>query len=71
MTLRDYYQSLPTKQTPPRTKFIRKLMETCDVQDTTVRKWVSGDAVPDDPDHRFIISRLTGIPESELFPKCK
>lgn len=70
MTLKEYYDGLPEK-TAPKSDFIRKVTRACGVTPCTVRNWIKGSFTPDDPDNRSLISRLTHIPESELFPKCK
>lgn len=69
MTLASYYDNLE-KPTPPKTAFLRKLVEKTGKDIATVRLWVKKDnpTVPREESDRLIISELTGIPTSELWP---
>lgn len=69
MTLREYYQSLPSRPVPPKTKLVRDIMSNCGVEAITARAWLKGQNIPSNPEHRAIISRMTGIPEDELFQR--
>lgn len=69
-TLNDYYKNLPPR-TSPKTEFVKELVATCNVDPHTAKLWVMGKCTPGNPDHRRLISKVTGIPEEELFPKLK
>jgi len=66
MTLTGYYEGLPTA-TAPKTEFVKKIAEKCNVNEATVRLWVKGKTKPDNPDHVEILSIETGIEKEELF----
>ena len=68
MNISEFYEDLP-KQTSPKTIFITVLKRECKVDAYTARNWVKMRAIPKNPDHREVISRLTGIPVEELFKK--
>ena len=68
MTLTEYYNSLPPR-TSPKTEFVKEIVATCNVDITTAKYWVAGRTTPGNPEHRRILSSVTGIPEEELFPK--
>lgn len=68
MTLAEYYDQLPPR-TSPKSDFVREIMATCGVENVTVRQWVKGKSAPSKEEHRRILSKVTGIPEEELFPK--
>lgn len=68
MTLSEFYDNLPPR-TAPKADFIREIMATCGVEQITAKNWVKGKFIPVNPDHRRILSKATGIPEEELFPK--
>ncbi|MBD5294888.1 MAG: helix-turn-helix transcriptional regulator [Bacteroides sp.] len=66
MTLKEKYNSLPSRAKSPKAQFIEDLAEKCKTSPTTVRLWVGGrrpDAL-----RRSVISEYLGIPEEELFP---
>lgn len=67
-TLNDYYESLPPR-TSPKTEFVKEIVATCNVDLNTAKLWVRGKTTPSNPEHRRILSKVTGIPEEELFPK--
>lgn len=64
--LLKYYNSLP-KRTCPKTDFVRSVMQECEVSFPTVMNWISGKTRPLDNSHIGVLSRLTGIPEKEIF----
>lgn len=68
MTIVDYYQNLP-KATNPKAEFVRDIVINCDVSEITVRQWLCGRFIPLDKNHREYLSKKTGIPVEELFPK--
>lgn len=65
-TLFDFYENLP-KATSPKTEFIRKVAERCDLEEGTVRLWVKDKTKPKDPKHLEILSEETNIPVNKLF----
>ncbi|MBR6269830.1 MAG: hypothetical protein IKR30_04575 [Bacteroidales bacterium] len=67
-SLAEYYESLPPR-TSPKTEFVKELVAVCNVDLNTAKLWVRGKTTPSNPEHRRIMSRVTGIPEEELFPK--
>lgn len=64
--LLNFYNSLP-KRTCPKTEFVRSVMMECKVSFPTVMNWISGKTKPQDNRHIEALSRLTGIPEKEIF----
>jgi len=68
MTIADYYRNLP-KATNPKAEFVRDIVINCNVSEITVRQWLNGRFVPYEKEHREYLSKKTGIPEEELFPK--
>lgn len=68
MTLREYYSGL-TREVPPKTRLVKEIMRSCSVEMVTVRKWLSGESVPQNPEHVKRISDITGIPAEELFER--
>lgn len=69
-SLADYYDNLPPR-TAPKAEFLREIVATCNVDLNTAKLWVRGKTTPGNPDHRRLLSKVTGIPEEELFPKLK
>ena len=67
-TLNDYYESLPPR-TSPKAEFVKEIVAVCNVDLNTAKLWVRGKTTPSNPEHRRILSKVTGIPEEELFPK--
>ena len=70
MTLAEYYDKLPPR-TAPKADFVREIIAVCGVEKDTAKLWVRGKTTPINPDHRRMLSKATGIPEEELFPKLK
>ena len=70
MNLSEYYEALPPRQSP-KTEFVKEIVATCNVDLNTAKLWVRGKTTPSNPDHRRLLSKVTGIPEEELFPKLK
>lgn len=68
MTLKEYYDNLPG-QSAPKADFVREIVATCGVEQVTAKFWVKGKTTPSNPEHRRILSTVTGIPEEQLFPK--
>ncbi len=66
MTLADYYHNLETP-TPPKTAFIRRIAERCQVDAYTVRLWISGRCKPSRDEYLDVLSEETLIPKEELF----
>lgn len=71
MTIVEFYQSLPSKAVNPRAEFVRDIVINCNVSEITVRQWMNGRFRPGDIAHCEYISRKTGIPVDELFPKMQ
>lgn len=70
MTLKEFYDQLPGRSAP-KADFVREIVATCGVEHVTAKFWVKGKTTPSNPDHRRLLSKVTGIPEEELFPKLK
>lgn len=68
MTLKEFYDKLPG-QSAPKADFVREIVAACGVEQVTAKFWVKGKTIPSNPEHRRILSKVTGIPEEELFPK--
>ena len=66
MTLKDYYESLP-KTTSPKTEFLKRVVDECGVSFGTAINWAKRGMHPADETHLPTLSKLTGIPEEELF----
>jgi len=64
--LLNFYNSLP-KRTCPKTEFVRSVMTECNVSFPTVMNWISGKTKPFDSSHVEVLSKLTGIPQNEIF----
>lgn len=64
MTLKDYYESIQD----PKKLFIDKISSETMTSVSTIYKWISGEIIPP-PIKKRIISEITGISESELFPE--
>jgi hypothetical protein len=67
-SLAEYYEGLPPR-TSPKTEFVKEIVASCNVDQCTVKQWIRGKATPANPDHRRLLSKVTGIPEEELVPK--
>ncbi len=68
LTLADYYQAIPDIRITPRFQFLEKIMEKCEVNESTARNWVAMRSRPQKESHYRILSELTGIPAENLFP---
>lgn len=66
MTLKDYFESLPKRETPRKT-LIDNIINECGVTSQTARNWCIYGIKPKDFRHVRILSRLTGIREEELW----
>lgn len=66
LTLRGYYDGLPTSVNP-KTKFINEVIFKTGVSANTVRNWVRYGMRPTDPNHVKVLVELTGIPEENLW----
>lgn len=64
--LKDYYYSLPSNVSP-KTQFINKVALECKVSHNAVRGWIFSGRKPSNPEHIAIISKITGIEQSQLF----
>ena len=67
MTFFEYYQSLKN-QPSPAAEFVRDIASLCQRKEITVRKWLAGDANPDQHLQQKI-AEIIGIPAKKLFPK--
>lgn len=65
-TLAEYYDSLP-ERTAPKTEFVTRVAERCNLKDATVRLWIKGKTRPSDENYEKILSEESGIPVNELF----
>lgn len=68
MTLRDYYNSLPTRDAIlPRKELVDEVAKRCDVPVSTARSWLAYGICPRRYKHLVALSELTGIPVDNLF----
>ena len=73
MNLSEYYEQLPGA-TAPKTEFINRISELCNVKVPTVRLWIKGGAKPDRRNDDYdkiieILAQETGIDKENLFAK--
>jgi len=68
MNLAEYYEQLP-EITAPKTEFVNRIAELCNLKAPTVRLWVKGKTTPNDPEHLTILAQETGIDKENLFAK--
>lgn len=66
MTLKGYYDGLPTASYP-KTEFVNKLSILCKTSTTTVRNWIRGVAKPKQERCVEILAKETGIPKELLW----
>lgn len=73
MTLEEYYNLKPTA-IYPKTEFVDKIYNACIkefgegcVSRATVINWCNGSTKPQDSKFNKVLSKVTGIKESELF----
>lgn len=66
MTLREMYNKTCEKPTP-RLAFIREVMAVTQKTEITVRRWLSGEVVPDTLTRTVLAKHFDTTPE-ELFP---
>jgi len=69
MEFKNYYSALPPR-TSPREKFRKDIAEACKVEESTVRRWVSGKIIPDAL-KREKIAELLGIDQKDLWPSIE
>lgn len=67
MVLKEYYNSLADRTTPPKKEFREKIASACGVTEMTVFRWISGEIVPDKL-KREKIAEIAGIQVQQLFP---
>jgi hypothetical protein len=67
-TLSVFYENLP-KANSPKTDFIRRISERCNLEEATVRLWVKDKTKPSNPEHLQILSEESGIPVNQLFSR--
>lgn len=65
-SLPEFYESLP-KASYPKTEFVMKVAEACNVHVATARNWVLGNTKPVDSAHVKVLSEMTGIPMEKLW----
>lgn len=66
MTLKDYFKSLPVRETP-RKALVDEIVRRCGVTQQTARNWCIYGIKPRDFRHVRILSEITGIGEDELW----
>ena len=66
ITLKDYYNGLPTSISP-KTLFINKVQAATGKSYVTVSNWVHGKTKPSEPKDLVILSELTGLSINDLF----
>lgn len=66
MSLQKYYKDIP-EQPSPKSDFITRVAKELSVSEATVRLWVYGKTKPRDASHLARLSKITGIPEDQLF----
>lgn len=66
ITLRDYYDGLPSSSSP-KTEFVTKIAYLTGKSHMAVMNWISGRAKPKDDKDLEILSRESGIPTEDLF----
>lgn len=67
-SLSIFYESLP-EASYPKTEFVTKVANACNVHIATARNWVLGNTKPVDSAHVKVLSEMTGIPAGELWNK--
>lgn len=65
-TFQSLYQALKNEPSPA-AKFVRDIAKLTGRSETTVRKWIAGETMPDIK-VQMILQRHFNIPMSELFP---
>ena len=66
LTLEVYYKAL--KRPPfPKKEFILGISRDCGVDPITVRNWIYGKNLPNNPEHKEYLSQITGIPVDQLW----
>jgi len=66
MNLQEFYKSIP-ERTSPKSDWIKTTAEKLGVSKATVRTWVYGKNKPRDKRLSEELSKITGIPEYDLF----
>lgn len=66
-TLQVLYAKEKARPTPA-SSFVKSIAELTNRSETTVRKWLAGDSMPDH-NVKVILSRHFAIPYDELFPE--
>lgn len=66
MTLRGYYDSLP-EASYPKKEFVKEVMRRTGMSDSAVRMWIKYGMRPANPQHRLVLSDMTGINEDDLW----
>lgn len=69
MTLRELYEEARKGDTPGMA-FVREVMTVTKRTEIPVRRWLSGDVIPDALT-RSVLAKHFGRPESELFPSLR
>lgn len=67
MTLPDYYESLPNSISP-KSEFVREISKRCEVTHQAIHRWIKKGLMPASKEHCDIISEVTKIPATILFP---
>lgn len=66
MTFKDYVDGLSNKRTSQRREFISKIAKECGVDESTVYRWIKGDAKPQKTAIEKI-AEIVQIPSNTLF----
>ena len=69
MTFNDFYQQAKNEPTAAQ-KFIAEIAELTNRSEITVRKWLSGENVPDDETKKLLAEHFNVKPQ-ELFPPSR
>lgn len=64
--LKHYYANLGNRKKSPQQIFREKVIETCKISNQTFYRWLSGQSKPSEL-KKNALSKITGIPSSELF----
>lgn len=67
MTLRDYYENLPTA-IAPKTEFVKKIMDKCGVTQQATHRWLKKGSMPSSKEHCDAIAEIAGVAPEILFP---
>lgn len=66
LTLKGYYESLPSSSYPKK-DFVMRVMQECNVSFTTAHNWIKGNTKPKTKIKLQKLSEITGIPKEQLW----